>query len=314
MRLLLESDGHTREELPPELAGIELSDAYLSLSPAEQHDQAVALVFDDVYMDYKDKINANVGRCMEELLLKSKQDVDSTSARMLSQLRFQSVLTTVLLVTVLVLIFIEMTQVQKPLADLVLGMQDRNKVKPTGAKEMRYVSQTYNDFLEESQKARTLLTYEAFHDPLTGLFDRIAFDLLIRSVDQQHIALLLFNVDRFSKISDIYGQETGGRVLQRVASVLKANFRSADLLFRLEDDLFVVIMTRIDDSMHQMMMTKFLQINNMLHEPQGETPGISVCLGVAFSDRVDPQGDIYADAQTALEKAKAVGSKSCEIY
>ena len=265
-------------------------------------------------MDYKDKINANVGRCTEELLLKSKQDVDSTSARMFRQLRFQSILTTVLLVTVLVLIFLQMTQVQKPLADLVLGMRKQKKVDPTGAQEMRFVSQTYNDFLEESQKARAQLTYEAAHDPLTGLFNRNAYDLLIRSVDQKHIAMLLFDVDRFRKITDIYGQETGGRVLQRVASVLKANFRSVDLIFRLEDDLFVVIMTRVNNSMQELVITKFLQINKLLHELQGELPGLSVSLGAAFSDRAEPQGDIYEDAHTALEKAKAAGTKICEIY
>lgn len=314
MRLLLESDGYTGEEIPPELAGVELSDEYLSLSPAEQHAQAVNLVFDDVYMDYKEKINANVGSCTEELLLKSKQDVDNTSARMFRQLRFQSVLTTVLLVTVLVLIFLQMTQVQKPLADLVLGMRNQKKVKPIGAKEMRFVSQTYNDFLEESQKARAQLTYEAAHDPLTGLFNRNAYDLLVRSVDQKHIAMLLFDVDRFRKITDIYGQETGSRVLQRVASVLKGNFRSVDLIFRMDDDLFVVIMTRVNNSMSEIVVTKFLQINKMLHEPQGELPGISVSLGAAFSDRADPQGDIYEDAQAALDKAKAAGTKICEIY
>lgn len=314
MRLLLESDGYTREKLPTELAGVELSDEYLSLSPAEQHAQAVDLVFDDVYMDYKEKINSNVGRCTDELLLKSKQDVDNTSERMFRQLRFQSILTTVLLVTVLVLIFLQMTQVQKPLANLVLGMRNQKKVNPTGAQEMRFVSQTYNDFLEESQKARAQLTYEAAHDPLTGLFNRNAYDLLIRSVDQRHIAMLLFDVDRFRKITDIYGQETGGRVLQRVASVLKANFRSVDLIFRLDDDLFVVIMTRVNNSMQELVITKFLQINKLLHELQGELPGISVSLGAAFSDRADPQGNIYEDAHAALDKAKAAGTKICEIY
>ena len=314
MRLWLESAGYTREELPVELAAAELNDAYKALSPEAQRDQAIALVFDDVYMDYKDKIKTNVGRCTEELLQKSKQDVERTSERMFSQLRFQSVLTTVLLVTVLVLVFLESTQVQKPLADLVEGMRNQKRVKPVGAQEMRFVSQTYNEFLENSQKARAQLTYEAAHDPLTGLFNRNAYDLLIRSVDQQHIAILLFDIDRFRKIKDIYGQEISDRVLQRVSSVLKANFRSVDLICRLEKDLFVVIMTRVNDSMHQLVMTKFLQINKMLRDPQGDIPGISVSLGAAFSDRVNPQGNLYTDAQTALEKAKAAGSKSCEIY
>lgn len=314
MRLWLESAGYTQDQLPAELSGVELGNAYRDLSPEEQHERAIALVFDDVYMDYKDKIKTNVGRCAEELLLKSGQDVQRASEWMFRQLRFQSVLTTIFLVTVLALILFEITQIQKPLADLVMAMKAQREVKPTGAKEMRFVSQTYNEFLADSQKARAQLTYEAAHDPLTGLYNRTAYDLLVRSVDPQHIAILLFDVDQFRKIMDIYGSETGDKVLQRVASVLKANFRSVDVLSRFEDDLFVVIMTRVNNSMRALVKNKFIQINKMLHEPQEDLPGISVSAGAAFSDRDNPQGDLYSDAQTALEKAKSSGRKSCEIY
>ena len=314
MRLWLESAGYSQSEIPEQLKSISLGDTDLKLTPEEQRNKAVMLVFDDVYMDYKDKIKANVGICMEELLTKSKQDLDDASSHMIFILRLQSVLITVFLLAILAVIFFERTQIQKPLADLVIGMRAQKSVKPAGAEELRFVTETYNEFLENSQKARAQLTYEAAHDPLTGLFNRTGYDLLFRSVDQEHIAVLLVCVDQMDKIRDIYGKSVSDEVLKRVASVLRADFRSVDVIARIDDAEFSVILTRVNSSMHQLVRNKLIQINKMLHDPQGEIPGISVSAGAAFSDRDNAHEDIMTDARIALDRAKAGGRKNCEIY
>ena len=55
-------------------------------------------------------------------------------------------------------------------------------------------------------------------------------------------------------------------------------------------------------------------INKRLQNAEGGVPGVSVSTGVAFSDRVDPQGDLLEDAYTALRKAQGNGRKNCEVY
>lgn len=314
MRLKLEAEHVDPAEIPPQLAEITLSPEDLVLSDEEQRQKAINLVFDDVYMDYKDRIKENVSLCTENLLQRSKAEFDIASVGMVRMLRLQSILTITLLVIVLVMIFFVRTQIRKPLTDLVKNINAHQPDRPYGAEEMRFVSRTYNDFLADSRKVQAELTYEATHDALTGLFNRGAYDLMIRSVDISHVALLLFDIDQFKKFNDTYGHDIGDLVLKRVAAALKANFRSVDIICRVGGDEFVVIMTRMNSSMHPLVKNKFLQINKMLQTPQGDVPGVSVSAGVAFSDRLNPQGDLFKDADTALYKAKNAGRRNCEIY
>ena len=102
--------------------------------------------------------------------------------------------------------------------------------------------------------------------------------------------------------------------MKRVAETLKKNFRSVDIICRIDGDDFVVIMTRMNSSLRSLVEDKFQQINKMLQNHEGEVPGISVCAGAAFSDRQDPQNDLFSDAESALDKAKELGRRKCVIY
>lgn len=314
MRLRLNADGAAEADIPAALRAVELSEEELALTREEQIDLAVSLVFDDIYRGYKNKIKENVSLCTENLLQHARTSYQQVSERFMRLLRLQTVLTVVLLVIVLGLVLFIRTQVRDPLTRLVDNIRTQRPDKPAGAEELRYVSRAYNDFLADSQKLQTELTYEAMHDDLTGLFNRRAYDLLIRSIDTSHIALLLFDIDQFRKFNDIYGHDMGDRILTRVADALKGHFRSVDIVCRIGGDEFAVIMTRMNSSMHQLVRNKFMLINRELQTVQDDIPGISLCMGAAFSDRQDPQGDILKDADTALYRAKNAGRRNCEFF
>lgn len=314
MRLRLESLGYLPEEMPEVLAEIKLMPEYNSLSAEELKDKSISLVFDDYYMDHKDRIKENADQCTLNLISTERQLVEKTSNQMLLLLRMQSILILALLVVVFVFVFFIGTQVRKPLTDLVRNIRAQVPNKPSGAEELRFVSRNYNDFLADSRKARAQLTYESLHDPVTGLFNSSAYDLLVRSIDVNYVALILFDIDQFSKINDTYGHDIGDLVLKRVAEALKRNFRSVDIICRMSGDNFVVIMTRMNSSMRPIVLNKFQMINKMLQNQDGEVPGISVSAGAAFSDRQNPQGDLFGDAETALGNAKELGRRECVIY
>jgi GGDEF domain-containing protein len=52
----------------------------------------------------------------------------------------------------------------------------------------------------------------------------------------------------------------------------------------------------------------------LLQHPKDDLPPVSLSVGVAFSDRENPKGDIFKDADTALYRVKEAGRKGCEIY
>ncbi|MBQ1375155.1 MAG: GGDEF domain-containing protein, partial [Clostridia bacterium] len=216
-------------------------------------------------------------------------------------------------IVLLIVIFIRL-QVRKPLTRMVELMRRQEEVPPTGAEELQFVTRTYNAILSENRMAREKLSHEASHDRLTGLFNRGAYEMMLESVDMNHVALILIDVDYFKSVNDTYGHDVGDKVLKRVAEVLKQSFRSVDIICRIGGDEFVVIMTRADSSMRELVRSKIARANEMLQNPKDSLPPVSLSVGVAFSDRKNPKGDIFKDADTALYRVKEAGRRGCEIF
>lgn len=88
---------------------------------------------------------------------------------------------------------------------------------------------------------------EAMTDPVTGLSNRLVFERrlseeMCRAARDSHsIAVILFDVDRFKEVNDQYGHSMGDRVLAEIASKLKQQLRSYDVLARYGGDEFAAI-------------------------------------------------------------------------
>ncbi len=158
-------------------------------------------------------------------------------------------------------------------------------------------------------------TYDALHDPMTGLYNYSAFDMLLKDADQEHIAVMIADVDDYKSIVEEYGLNAADEVIMKVTSVLRQSFRSVDLLCRIRKDEFAIIMTRVNSSMRKLIFDKVEAANRQLREISGEVgPHISLSVGVAFGDRENPRGTIFQDADTALYRMKEVRRCECAIY
>ena len=314
MRLMLEAKHYDLSGIPTDIASITLTDAERAMTDEELKDTAQSLVFDNNYMHHKDRIRENVNLCTQALILSSSQELESASARLSLLVKIQTAMTIVFFLIVLGIISIITTMVRKPLTKMVLKMQEQEEITPTGVEELRFVTRIYNHILQENRTVREKLSHEASHDALTGLFNRGAYDLLMESTDKRHMALILIDVDDFKGVNDTYGHAVGDRVLKRVADLMRASFRSVDILCRIGGDEFVVVMTRVNSSMSQLVHSKINRMNDLLQHPKDDLPPVSLSVGVAFSDREAPQGDIFHDADAALYQVKEAGRKGCRIF
>lgn len=85
-------------------------------------------------------------------------------------------------------------------------------------------------------------------DPLTGVFNRTTLIETLEEAIQVHnrtdepMTLILLDLDHFKSINDSFGHDTGDRVLQSVADLLRKRLRRIDKIFRLGGEEFLVFL------------------------------------------------------------------------
>ena len=102
-------------------------------------------------------------------------------------------------------------------------------------------------YLQSLQTINSLLETQASTDALTGIYNRIKFNkaLLLELARAERydgpLSLILFDIDHFKKVNDIYGHLAGDHVLQCLAGLVAANMRETDILARWGGEEFVVL-------------------------------------------------------------------------
>jgi|GEM_PF-3008868 len=105
----------------------------------------------------------------------------------------------------------------------------------------------------------TLCTWEEFeamriiteNDVLTGIPNLYKFtrdtEKLIKSNTDKTYAFIVFDINRFSLINDIYGSEEGDRLLKFIGSTLKSNLSESTLYCHMYADHFAILLENNHD-------------------------------------------------------------------
>ncbi len=92
------------------------------------------------------------------------------------------------------------------------------------------------------------LAYQATHDALTGLINRVEFDARVEQAihsanrgEKQH-AMFYMDLDQFKVVNDTCGHPAGDELLKQISGKLRSALRESDLLARLGGDEFGVLL------------------------------------------------------------------------
>ena len=91
------------------------------------------------------------------------------------------------------------------------------------------------------------LSYQASHDPLTGLYNRREFEARLEALcegagqEGARHALCYIDLDQFKVVNDVCGHGAGDELLCQLAGLLASQIREADVLARLGGDEFGVL-------------------------------------------------------------------------
>lgn len=313
MRLKVAALGGDISEYPEKLQGVMLLPADLRLSPEEQDEKARSFLFDIDYESSKNELSLRINRSMDVLMSSMLTRQVDSSDHLLSVLHGQQLLTVALMCSLLALAVIVFTMVIIPLRRQINSMSNDQKLSEEGTSEIQFLARTYNRLHEQNRLAAEKLNYEATHDELTGLYNRTAYASMLDELakDGAELGLILLDVDLFKRINDQYGHDVGDAVLQSVAGSLRASFRKEDMVCRIGGDEFAVIMSHADASNRDLVCEKLRRLAKKLANPEDELPLVTLSVGVAFTDQLIPDTDLFKSADLALYQVKNGGRNGC---
>lgn len=109
-----------------------------------------------------------------------------------------------------------------------------------------YIGSCY-DITEQKQNEAQIRDL-AYHDPLTGLYNRKAFrERLEQELDHAKrsdgkLAVLFMDLNNFKEINDRFGHDTGDQALVMIAKTLQNELRANDMVARLGGDEFTILL------------------------------------------------------------------------
>ncbi len=141
-------------------------------------------------------------------------------------------------------------------------------------------------------------TYDALHDPLTGLYNHSGFEMLYRDADKEHLSMILAEIPDLEDLPDAEADETA----RTAAITLRRYFRSVDYICRLRKNEFVILLARSNSSMADLFEKKLSQVRKDLAP-------VRLITATVFCDLMEPGASILHEADILLSQKKEASAQ-----
>ncbi|CAL9560971.1 hypothetical protein SUDANB95_04593 [Actinosynnema sp. ALI-1.44] len=172
--------------------------------------------------------------------------------------------------------------------------------------------------LEQLRDSRERLRHQAYHDPLTGVANRVLFrERLNAALDRPDPLVVLFiDVDGFKDVNDNYGHAEGDEVLRIVAERLQHCVRPQDTVARLGGDEFGILVDGYPARPEEI-GDRVLAAMASPHRTAGGEHLIRASIGISHRETHDPgltADDLLGSADAAMYTAKRLGKGMVVVH
>ncbi len=166
------------------------------------------------------------------------------------------------------------------------------------------------------------ISYLAYHDPLTGLpnrvllRDRLEYAILQSTRQNRKLGVLLIDLDGFKNVNDLLGHHTGDQLLVEVSRRMTQGIRTSDSVGRMGGDEFLVIFPDIHDLNE--VSSIISRLMEQIHRPY-VIDGQSIILTTSGGVTLYPEDncgidDLVRHADIAMYSAKNRGKNRVHYY
>lgn len=166
------------------------------------------------------------------------------------------------------------------------------------------------------------LEYQTHIDPLTGLFNRRAFE---KKLDEEferakryhhHLSLLILDIDNFKLINDTYGHHGGDAALIKISETLREKTRQSDFPSRYGGEEFVLVLPETEQDSALQVATKIHDaIRSCTFGAPNQPFRLTVSIGLSSTSTrsYTEWPKMLKDADQALYFAKNSGKDRIEV-
>ncbi|MES9868610.1 MAG: EAL domain-containing protein [Sedimenticola sp.] len=176
--------------------------------------------------------------------------------------------------------------------------------------------------ITERKLSEDRIRHLAHYDVLTDLPNRILFlerceHALVRANREENkLAILFIDLDRFKHINDSLGHPVGDELLKEVADRLSGAIRVPDTVARLGGDEFIVLIEEMrtsDDA--GVIAEKLLQSLEPTYSVQGHDLFLSASIGISiYPENGQDVNTLIRNADAAMYQAKDMGRRNYQYY
>lgn len=183
-----------------------------------------------------------------------------------------------------------------------------------------FSSSLYNKYLEKSIHELSIV------DSVTGAFNRSYLDVYVDNIlsisnrEQKKVGFLKVGIDKFKAVIDEFDYTIGDKVLIELTSTLKESVRISDIVIKMSEDEFLVILLNVINENNATIVSDKL-INNfstrkvLVNEDTNQTLKKTICVGMSlYPDDATNIDDAIKKADVALYEARNLGRSKSYKY
>jgi len=169
--------------------------------------------------------------------------------------------------------------------------------------------------ITDRKRAQEQMEYQAYHDALTGLPNRLLFRdritvALAHAKRHARVASVMFlDLDQFKLVNDTLGHTVGDRLLQVIGNRLVGCVRAEDTVARMGGDEFTILLADLSDRRGAAAVAQ--KVLEAIRQPiviDEHELYVTTSIGIAiFPDDGDDAESVLKNADRAMYRAKEVG-------
>lgn len=171
-------------------------------------------------------------------------------------------------------------------------------------------------FIEETIFNKTpTLRYHSFHDPVTGVYNRLFFELEVERLDtvrQLPLSIIIGDVNCLKITNDAFGHQEGDRLLRTISGIMHSVCRKEDIIARWGGDEIVILLPQTPCETARNICDRISQ--KCLEDDSGVIKP-SISLGYATKTNMDQTSkEILREAEEMMYRNKLMEGRNAKSY